>query len=61
MVCIQEVERKNCLGTEYCGWVPTDSQQLSKAFEKSVLGAPAETDADSVVAGKVDHEYPLNF
>jgi hypothetical protein len=30
---------------------------LSKYFDAPILGAVAETDADSVVSGKVDNEY----
>ena len=61
MIRIQEVKRENRFGTEHRGWVPIDTQQLSKAFEKSVFGALAETDANGVVAGKIDYEHLLNF
>ena len=59
MIRVQKIEGKNCLGTEHRRRVPTSAQELAKFFEESVFGAIAETDADGVVAGKVDDKYPL--
>ena len=61
MIRIQKVERENCLGTELQGRVPTNAQELSIVFEETVFGAFAETEADSVITGKVDNEYLLGF
>ena len=61
MVRIQEVKRENRAGTEHRCRVPVEAQELSEVFEKPVLRAITETDANSVITRKVDDEYPLSF
>ena len=61
VVRIQKVEGKNGFGTEHRGWVPTDTQELSKFFEKSALGTTAEADMNSVVTRNIDNKHPLNI
>ena len=61
VVCVQKVKCEDGLRTERRRRIPTDPQQLSKVFKKPVFGAPAETNGDSVVAGKVNNKQTLRF
>lgn len=60
MIRIQEIKRKNHFGTEYRSWIPTDTQELSIAFEKSPPGTSAVTDTDHVMTREVDDKYLFN-
>lgn len=61
MVCVQEVKRENSFGAQNGGWIPPNTQELPKFFEVPILGTSAETEADSVMSGKVDNEQLLDF
>ena len=61
MIRIQKVEREDSFGTEDRGRVPSDTQELPKAFKVPILGTIAERDADGVMSGKVDNEYLASF
>jgi hypothetical protein len=60
VVGIQKVKCEDALRAEHRRWIPTNPQQLSEVFKKSVFGAPAETDRDGVVTGKVNNKQPLS-
>ena len=61
MICIQKVKGKNSLWPDYRRRIPTNPQQLTEGLQERTSRAHTKTNADEVVAGKVNNGDPLGL